>query len=440
MGDIALRVRDLGKRYLIGATLDPQRMFVHSALDIVRDPFRRVLSVFRGDATFIDQKEFWALRDLNFEIKHGEVVGLLGRNGAGKSTLLKILSRITAPTTGVAEIYGSIGALLEVGAAFHIELSARDNIYLHGAIYGRSKRETDRIFDEIIDFSELAEFVDTPVKKFSSGMYSRLAFSVAAHFSTDILVVDEVLATGDAKFVKKCLSKMQNVAMTGRTVLFVSHSIDSVRRLCTRGILLEHGRVVADGPAIDIAEQYQATPEETAEPVIPQPETLWSDTDAPSFPNKSVRLRAVRAIGEDGKPRLTYDVAESFFIEMEYEVKRAGPALSAHVYFQDAAGGLLFASLDNLDSPHAAQPQQRGIHRCRCRVPANLLNEGTFSIEYTLCTNPTTDQYATAPGCLLLTVTDARRPGGVRGDWSREWFRCPLRPRLHWEFDPVRTI
>jgi lipopolysaccharide transport system ATP-binding protein len=223
--------------------------------------------------------------------------------------------------------------------------------------------------------------------------------------------------------------------MTGRTVLFVSHSIDSVRRLCTRGILLEHGRVVADGKATEIAEQYQSATDDKGESILPGPETIWTEKDAPKFPNRNARLRAVRAIDDARTARNSYDVTESFCIEIEYEVMKPGPLLSAHLYFYDAAGSLAFASLDNLDTPYAGRVQPAGIHRCRCRVPAHLLNEGIFSIEYTLCTNPTTDQYATAPGCLVLTITDARRPGGVRGDWSRDWFRCPVRPRLAWEFD-----
>jgi lipopolysaccharide transport system ATP-binding protein len=190
------------------------------------------------------------------EIKHGEVVGIIGRNGAGKSTLLKILSRITEPTTGFAEIYGRVGSLLEVGTGFHGELTGRENIYLNGAILGMRKREIDRKFDEIVDFSDVEKFIDTPVKHYSSGMYLRLAFAVAAHLEPAVLIVDEVLAVGDASFQRKCLDKMQDVGRHGRTVLFVSHNIPAVTRLCDRAILLNEGRVVADGPAHKIASEY----------------------------------------------------------------------------------------------------------------------------------------------------------------------------------------
>ncbi|MCH7707933.1 MAG: ABC transporter ATP-binding protein, partial [Myxococcales bacterium] len=224
------------------------RLLHRSLLRTFTNPVRRLGSLLRGHSTYIDQEHLWALRDISFDVRHGEVVGILGLNGAGKSTLLKILARITAPTTGCARIFGSLGALLEVGAAFHIDLTARDNIYLHGSIYGRTKKETDRIFDDIIEFAELRQFVDTQVKKFSSGMYSRLAFSVAAHFDTEILIVDEVLATGDVKFVNKCLRRMHDAAMTGRTVLFVSHSMASISQLCRLAILLDRRPMIAVGP------------------------------------------------------------------------------------------------------------------------------------------------------------------------------------------------
>src|SRR5438309_6935069 len=207
-----------------------------------------------------EKKEtFWALKDVDLEVKHGEVLGLIGRNGAGKTTLLKILSRITKPTRGWATIHGRVGSLLEVGTGFHPELSGRDNTYLSGAILGMSKREIERKFDEIVAFAEIEKFIDTPVKHYSSGMYVRLAFAVAAHLDPEILFVDEVLAVGDARFQKKCLGKMGDVAKQGRTIIFVSHSMESISRLCPRAIWLNEGKLIVDGPADDVIAQYSAT-------------------------------------------------------------------------------------------------------------------------------------------------------------------------------------
>ncbi|MCA2001026.1 MAG: ABC transporter ATP-binding protein [Chloroflexi bacterium] len=238
MSDIAIRVEHLGKRYRIGGKQAGYRTFREALLDGLSAPLRWA----RGERQSYDT--FWALDDISFEVRQGEAVGIIGRNGAGKSTLLKILSRITKPTTGRVELYGRVASLLEVGTGFHPELSGRDNIYLNGAILGMSRAEIARKFDEIVEFSGVEKFLDTPVKRYSSGMYVRLAFSVAAHLEPEILVVDEVLAVGDAEFQKKCLGKMGEVANQGRTVLFVSHNMAAVSALCKGGIVLQTGRML----------------------------------------------------------------------------------------------------------------------------------------------------------------------------------------------------
>ncbi len=243
MNDPVIRVENLSKLYRI-SHLANQR----TVRDAVHHGLRLVWRRLRWN-TRLKREEFWALRDLNFEIAKGEVVGIIGRNGAGKSTLLKVLSRITEPTTGRITLRGRVASLLEVGTGFHPELSGRDNIYLNGAIHGLTRAEISRKFDQIVEFAEVSRFLDTPVKRYSSGMYVRLAFAVAAHLEPDILIVDEVLAVGDATFQKKCLGKIKEVSSTeGRTVLFVSHNLSSVRQLCTRSILLDQGRLVFDGP------------------------------------------------------------------------------------------------------------------------------------------------------------------------------------------------
>jgi lipopolysaccharide transport system ATP-binding protein len=252
MPPIAIRAKHLGKRYRIG-----ERRATTSVRDAFAAGVSRAAQRLRGRVRATATNELWAIDDLSFEIAAGETVGIIGRNGAGKSTLLKVLSQITEPTTGWAEVTGRVGSLLEVGTGFHEDLSGRDNTYLNGAILGMTKAEIDRKFDEIVAFAELDRFIDTPVKHYSSGMYMRLAFAVAAHLETEILVVDEVLAVGDAQFQKKCLGKMDDIARRGRTVLFISHNMEAIQRLCTRGMLLDRGRLTASGPIGEVVDAYR---------------------------------------------------------------------------------------------------------------------------------------------------------------------------------------
>lgn len=258
MTDLAISINGLSKKYYIGAEQKNYDRFGEQVVDLFASPFRRTIKLLRGQVSSAAELEenIWALKDITLEIKHGEVVGVIGRNGAGKSTLLKILSRITEPTKGIVDIYGRVGSLLEVGTGFHPELTGRENIFLNGAILGMGKAEIDSKFDDIVAFAEIDKFIDTPVKHYSSGMYVRLAFSVAAHLEPEILLVDEVLAVGDLAFQKKCLGKIDNVAKQGRTVLFVSHNMAIIQNLCQRCILLQNGAVEADGPVSDTVNTY----------------------------------------------------------------------------------------------------------------------------------------------------------------------------------------
>ncbi len=258
MSDIAIQVESLGKQYHLGGMQKTYDRLGDQIVDAVAAPFRRTMKLIRGEAKSAAElgEQFWALESVSFTIKHGEAVGVIGRNGAGKSTLLKILSRITEPTKGYADIYGRVGSLLEVGTGFHPELTGRENIFLNGAILGMRKTEIDRKFDEIVAFAEIDRFIDTPVKHYSSGMYVRLAFSVAAHLEPEILLVDEVLAVGDVAFQRKCLGKMDDVAHQGRTVLFVSHNMGLMQTFCKRGIFLQEGTVSKDGPISDVVDAY----------------------------------------------------------------------------------------------------------------------------------------------------------------------------------------
>ena len=256
MTDIAIRVENLSKQYRIGGPQARYKTIRESLTEAVQAPFRRLSSIVRGQSSATSNDTIWALKDVSFEVQRGEVVGIIGRNGAGKTTLLKVLSRITEPTEGYAEIHGRVGSLLEVGTGFHPELTGRENIYLNGTILGMRKAEIDRKFDEIVDFAEIEKFIDTPVKHYSSGMYVRLAFAVAAHLEPEILLVDEVLAVGDIGFQKKCLGKMEDVSRGGRTVLFVSHNMQAVRALCPRSLLLEEGSIITDASTADTIQAY----------------------------------------------------------------------------------------------------------------------------------------------------------------------------------------
>src|SRR5438094_366500 len=293
MSDVAIRVAGLGKQYQIGGDRKPYKTIRESLTDTVLGPLRRLRAGLSADAVNGEQA-FWALKDVSFEVNRGEVVGIIGRNGAGKSTLLKILSRITEPTEGEVEIAGRVGSLLEVGTGFHPELTGRENVYLNGAILGMKRSEIDRKFDEIVAFSEIEKFLETPVKHYSSGMYTRLAFAVAAHLEPEILLVDEVLAVGDARFQKKCLNKMHDVGHQGRTVLFVSHNMPAITRLCARTILLDEGSVLHDGPSHQVVSAYlNSGLGTTAAREWPDP------AKAPG--GEVARLRAVRVRTEEGR-------------------------------------------------------------------------------------------------------------------------------------------
>jgi lipopolysaccharide transport system ATP-binding protein len=314
----AIKVDDLSKRYRINSNRDPYRTLRESLADAAAAPWRRYRSWRRPDAAVASgsKRDFWALKDISFEVGQGEVLGIIGRNGAGKSTLLKILSRITEPTTGRAEIRGRVGSLLEVGTGFHHELSGRENIYLNGAVLGMSRREVTRKFDEIVAFSEIEEFLDTPVKRYSSGMYIRLAFAVAAHLETELLIVDEVLAVGDVAFQDKCLGKMNNLSGNGRTILFVSHNMPAVRSLTTSCLYLREGRIVESGPTSRIINRYldDAIKGRTSA----KERSLDFYREDKKF-GSLVRIKRIWIDGEDGEslPRLGPNDDVSFNCEIE---------------------------------------------------------------------------------------------------------------------------
>jgi lipopolysaccharide transport system ATP-binding protein len=311
MTDTAIRVDGLSKSYRIARALkrQPYRTLQEEVIALPRTLWKRALG--RAEAL----ETFWALSDVTFEVREGEVIGIIGRNGAGKSTLLKILSRITEPTHGRAEIYGRVGALLEVGTGFHPELTGRENIFLSGAILGMRRSEISRRFDEIVNFAEVEQFIDTPTKRYSSGMYTRLAFAVAAHLEPEILLVDEVLAVGDSAFQKKCLGKMEDVAGQGRTVFFVSHNTQAVRQLCTRCILLEHGRVVSDAPTevtLSVYNQRLREMRVDAETGINNPENRRG--------SGAIRFTGVSVEDLEGEERYGFKMGETVRFRLSYQL------------------------------------------------------------------------------------------------------------------------
>ena len=370
MSNPAIEITNLSKRYRLGNVVGFERTFREMLCDTARRIFS---SPGKREAQAKNNSEFWALSDVNLTINPGEVVGLIGHNGAGKSTLLKILSRITDPTQGQAILRGRIGSLLEVGTGFHPELTGRENIFLNGAILGMTRREIKKHFDEIVAFAEIDKFLDTPVKRYSSGMFVRLAFAVAAHLEPEILLVDEVLAVGDASFQKKCLGKMRDVAGNGRTVVFVSHNMGAVRTLCDRAVLLNEGSVQLDStPDLAIEGYMQAA--NASQPH--NGETVWPDDDsAPG--GDQLRLQSVRLLGPTGKPQAIFDAKQPISVEIGYKVIKPVRGMRVNLQLLTMEGLIAFTSTD-----HQYQPQQLdcGQYISSCKIPDKLLNIGAYCL------------------------------------------------------------
>ena len=420
MEPVVVSVEGVSKRYRIGA------------LPAGYDSFREVL--YRSVAARVrrlrqrrgaedDDTTLWALRDVSFEVRRGEILGIVGRNGAGKSTLLKILSRITRPSTGQVELYGRVGSLLEVGTGFHPDLTGRENVYLNGAVLGMRKAEIDTKFDEIIAFSELERFIETPVKHYSSGMYVRLAFSVAAHLEPEILIMDEVLAVGDMAFQQKCLDKMNEIRRQGRTIFFVSHNLPAITRLCKRAILLERGLLVADGQPQEVVNRYLSTSWGAGA------ERVWGD-DAPG--NAAVRLRRVRVASEDGETAAAVDVRRESRIEVTYDVLEEGHALVPVVELYNEEGTEVFSTHDT-GTEWRRRPRPLGRYTSVVRLPGNLLAEGTLIAHVSIMSHfPSTILHARAATVVAVQVLD--EPGGIsaRGDYAGP-MPGVVRPLLEWE-------
>jgi lipopolysaccharide transport system ATP-binding protein len=377
----AIEVEGLSKRYRIGLKQERHRHLAEALVDLIKSPLKnyrkhRSAYNFRDVSPDSSNEEasgvIWPLRDISFDVQQGEVVGIIGRNGAGKSTLLKILSKITPPTIGEVRLRGRLSSLLEVGTGFHQELTGRENVYLNGTILGMRRREVDRKFDQIVEFSGVEKFLDTPVKRYSSGMRVRLAFAVSAHLDPEILVIDEVLAVGDAEFQRKCLDKMQDVGQEGRTILFVSHNMNAITRLCGRAILLEAGRIGMDGPAHDVVSHYLST----GAGLLAERE--WTEIE--TAPGKGVvRVWGVRAKAEDGQTRRWMDIRKPITLEIEYEVLEGGHELLTYFGIYNDQRVLICTTVDH-NSPWHNRARPPGRYISRVRIPGNLLNEGLIYI------------------------------------------------------------
>ena len=412
MSNAVIRVEGLGKRFRIGARQEPYRTLRDSFTRALVSPFRRTAAVLRGHGTDASEAEIWALKDVSFEVKRGEVVGIIGRNGAGKSTLLKVLSRITEPTQGRVSIKGRVGSLLEVGTGFHPELTGRENVYLNGAILGMRQTEIEAKFDEIVGFAELEKFLDTPVKHYSSGMYMRLAFAVAAHLEPEILLVDEVLAVGDAAFQKKCLGKMDDVARHGRTVLFVSHNLVAVQSLCRHVVWLDEGRIAQIGPSEEVVASYLQTSLGT------NTERVWQDpATAPGNEQARLHHACVRLV--DGTSADPITVRTPFVFEFEYWNLK--PCADFYLGFElfDSKQTLLFGS----GAPR--RRRQPGLYREVCSIPRDLLNNGSYRVVVFMGSG---NELHREDGVLLFDIQDHRDP---RTGWYGTW-KGAIRPMLEW--------
>jgi lipopolysaccharide transport system ATP-binding protein len=416
MTDIAIRCEGLAKQYRIGER-EPYSTLRDAIANAFTSPSRLLRLAARHSSNGREDLNFWAVRDVSFEIKRGEVLGIIGRNGAGKSTLLKILSRITEPTHGHADIWGRVGSLLEVGTGFHPELTGRDNIFLNGAILGMRRFEIARKFDEIVAFAEVEKFIDTPVKRYSSGMYVRLAFAVAASLEPEILFVDEVLSVGDAAFQKKCLGKLGNVSREGRTIVFVSHNMTALQRLCTRVVWLDRGQVIDTGDARKVIDHYLQTN------TVANLESVWEDKlTAPG--NESVSLRSVRVLPQtnSGEP-ITVHTA----VRIEFAYFNFVPETTLNV-------SMFLNNVEEVCILNAASdfaPRPAGLIRHTVEIPGDFLNAGSYYVNMLIVKDASTS---------ILFQNNVVAFEVVEGEVVGNWYgRNPgaVRPRLNWRSEVI---
>jgi lipopolysaccharide transport system ATP-binding protein len=428
-----IRAEHLAKKYRIRHQRQAHYTTLRDTLaESARNLFRGRNQMADGQMRHSKREDFWALKDVSFEVGPGDKLGIIGRNGAGKTTLLKILSRITEPSEGRVEIRGRVASLLEVGTGFHPELTGRENIFLNGAILGMHRREIARKFDEIVAFAEVEKFLDTPVKFYSSGMYVRLAFAVAAHLEPEILLIDEVLAVGDSEFQKKCLGKMEDVSKEGRTVLFVSHNMGAISNLCQRSILLVDGKKWLDNTSIDVIGQYIKLGNKD------QSERIWENSKiAPG--NNKVRLHAVRIVC-DNTVTANVDIQKDIFVEVEYWNLKPGTRISVSMHLLEKMGIEVLASA-NFHSANLVRdnwfgkPYPTGLFRTTCMLPGNFLNESSYRINIILLTDVTNVELI-EKDAVSFTTHDT---GAMRQEYTGGWLGV-VRPKLAWQTQLLNTL
>ena len=415
MSNIAVRVDNIGKEYKIFQENIRYQTLRDKIVETIKSPLKMLLNP-------TGSQKFWAVRHVSFELEHGQVLGIIGKNGAGKSTLLKILSRVVEPTEGYAEIRGRVGSLLEVGTGFHPELTGRENIYLNGAILGMKRTEIDRKFDEIVEFSEIGKFLDTPVKRYSSGMYMRLAFAVSAHLEPEILVVDEVLAVGDAEFQRKCLGKMTDVASEGRTVMFVSHNMSAIQRMTKECIVLDKGQMIMRAPTDQAVDYYLTHDFESGG------EHRYREDEIPSSaaPFKPIAMRVKNKAGITTDNQLS---VEPITIEVEYSISSDITGLRVGIYLLTSRGEFVFTSFDTDEASKYEHYRVRkaGHYISSCTIPADYLNEGRFVIGMN-ASSYMVKRYFGDERSLNFNVNSTGAPG-------MQWVEIrngPTRPRLEW--------
>lgn len=426
MNDIVIKAENLCKLYRIGSATHVSKTFREAITETVAAPFRRIRNAFSPPiSNDVNASELiWALKGVSFEVKRGEVVGIIGRNGAGKSTLLKILSRITEPTEGKVILRGRAGSLLEVGTGFHSELTGEENIYLSGTILGMSSNEISRKYDEIVAFAEIEKFIHTPVKYYSSGMYMRLAFAVAAHLETEILLVDEVLAVGDDEFQKKCLGKMGDIAKAGRTVLFVSHNMVAVQSLCKKVMLLDKGELVQNGPANQIVSNYLKYSLSST-----QMDQIWENKgEAPGC--EEVRLHRISIQTNDQVSNMI-TMETPFLIIVEYWNEIPATCLHITLHIRNEQGIVAFTTGSSQEPGWNGQSLEKGLYRSSCHIPKNLLNSGRHSIAVLVVKNLSNVIYVSEDALVFDVIDNRERSGGWFGkepgvvqpylDWKTEY-------------------
>ena len=434
----AISVENMSKLYRLGVEQQSEDNMSTAVASFFRNPlanYRKYRSLYDFSDVDVAHLEdgtesgsrgdiLWALRDVSFDVPQGEILGIVGHNGAGKSTLLKVLSRITAPTSGRAQIKGRVGSLLEVGTGFHQELTGRENVYLNGTILGLRKREVDKIFDEIVDFAGVDKFLDTPVKRYSSGMKVRLGFAVAAHLDPEVLIVDEVLAVGDADFKRKCLGKMEAIGKSGRTIIFVSHNMPQITRLCNRVLMMENGQVIKDGGPHEVVEAYLSSGKRRVATFE------WPDlTDAPG--GDIARLRSISVRDRNGKISESFDIREPVTLRIEFDCLKSGHELLPGFSICNEEMQILFSSID-IEPKWAGKERSPGRYVAEITIPGNLLAEGTMLVNTAVRQwKPAQTLEYFVPEAIAFQVIDSFEGDSARGQYPGD-LAGVIRPKLEW--------